>query len=88
MIWGIVNIGDAKQLGTIGKKLIIRFLSISTLFGVVSMAAALAVFRIPLGGAQSGQAVVRSVVEMLLDMERLMYHIGKHALAAYNCFEE
>lgn len=27
-------------------------------------------------------------LEMLLDMERLMYHVGKHALSAYNCFEE
>ena len=27
-------------------------------------------------------------LEMQIDMERLMYHIGKHALTAYNCFEE
>ena len=27
-------------------------------------------------------------LEMQIDMERLLYHIGKHALTAYNCFEE
>ena len=26
--------------------------------------------------------------EMQIDMERLLYHIGRHALTAYNCFEE
>ena len=27
-------------------------------------------------------------LEMQIDMERLLYHIGRHALTAYNCFEE
>lgn len=27
-------------------------------------------------------------LEMQIDMERLLYHIGKHALQSYNCFEE
>ena len=27
-------------------------------------------------------------LEMQIDMERLLYHIGRHALSAYNCFEE
>lgn len=27
-------------------------------------------------------------LEMQIDMERLLYHIGKHALESYNCFEE
>ena len=27
-------------------------------------------------------------LEMQIDMERLLYHIGRHALQAYNCFEE
>jgi sugar phosphate isomerase/epimerase len=27
-------------------------------------------------------------LEMRIDMERLLYHIGRHALTAYNCFEE
>ncbi len=27
-------------------------------------------------------------LEMQIDMERLLYHIGRHALQSYNCFEE
>ena len=27
-------------------------------------------------------------LEMQIDMERLLYHVGKHALQSYNCFEE
>lgn len=27
-------------------------------------------------------------LEMQIDMERLLYHVGKHALSAYDCFEE
>lgn len=27
-------------------------------------------------------------LEMQIDMERLLYHVGKHALEAYDCFEE
>ena len=27
-------------------------------------------------------------LEMQIDMERLLYHIGKHTLQSYNCFEE
>ena len=27
-------------------------------------------------------------LEMQMDMERLLYHVGKHALTAYDCFEE
>ena len=27
-------------------------------------------------------------LEMQVDMERLLYHVGKHALSAYDCFEE
>jgi Na+/H+-dicarboxylate symporter len=68
MVWGILNIGDTRQLGTIGKQLLSRFLLISTVFGVVCLAAALLVFRPRMSGAQSGQAVIQSVIEMLLDI--------------------
>ena len=32
--------------------------------------------------------LLNPTLEMQIDMERLLYHIGKHALTAYNCFEE
>ncbi|MBR4961444.1 MAG: cation:dicarboxylase symporter family transporter [Clostridia bacterium] len=68
MIWGIVNIGDAKLLGTIGKKLILRFIAISTVFSAVCMGGALLVFQPQFSGGQSSMAVLQSVVEMILDI--------------------
>ena len=68
MVWGIVNIGDARQLGVIGRKLLGRFLVISSLFGLVCMGAALVWFRPALGGVQSGQTVFQSIVEMVMDI--------------------
>lgn len=68
MVWGIVNIGDTRQLGVIGKKLLGRFLLISSSFGVVCMGAALVFLRPALGGVQSSRSVFQSIVEMVLDI--------------------
>ena len=68
MVWGIVNIGDTRQLGVIGRKLLGRFLLISSVFGVFCMGAALLWFRPALGGTQSSQTIFQSVVEMVLDI--------------------
>ena len=68
MVWGIVNIGDTRRLGVIGRKLLGRFLLISSAFGVFCMAAALVCFRPALSGLQSSQSVFQSIVEMVLDV--------------------
>ncbi len=50
--------------------------------------------RAPKDGRQPRQTFERDTrlwsptLEMQIDMERLLYHIGKHALQSYNCFEE
>ena len=66
MIWGISNIGDMKQLGTIGSKLLSRFLLVTIGYAIICLLVGLAVFAPPFGDAQSGQAVAQSIVEMLL----------------------
>ena len=55
---------------------------------------ALNVLRAAKDGRQPRQKFERDTrlanpsLEMQIDMERLLYHVGKHALTAYNCFEE
>lgn len=66
MVWGIVNIGDTRQLGRIGKKLLGRYMIVSIIVGIVCMIAAVSFFKPTLSGAQSGQAVLQSVIEMVL----------------------
>ncbi|MBQ6900604.1 MAG: cation:dicarboxylase symporter family transporter [Firmicutes bacterium] len=68
MVWGIVNIGDTRQLGRIGKKLLGRYMIVSIIVGIVCMIAAVSFFKPTLSGAQSGQAVLQSVIEMVLDI--------------------
>jgi len=68
MVWGIINIGDTRQLGTIGKKLLSRFMVISAIVGIICAAVAIPFFHISLSGTQSGQAIMQSVVEMILDI--------------------
>ena len=68
LVWGIVNIGDTRQLGVIGRKLLGRFLVISSVFGVFCMGAALLWFRPALGGTQNSQTILQSIVEMVLDL--------------------
>lgn len=68
VIWGMVNIGDTRQLGAIGSRLVIRFLLVSTLFGILCMGVALWFLRPALGGTQSGLEVMQSLVEMVLDI--------------------
>ena len=68
LVWGIVNIGDTRQLGVIGRKLLGRFLVISSVFGVFCMGAALLWFRPALGGTQNSQTILQSIVEMVLDI--------------------
>jgi len=68
MVWGIVNIGDTRQLGRIGKKLLGRYMIVSIIVGIVCMIAAVSFFKPMLSGAQSGQAVLQSVIEMVLDI--------------------
>lgn len=68
MVWSIFNIGDVRQLGTIGKKLMSRFMLISSAFGVACAVAAVLWLRLDLGRAQSGEEVLQSVVEMVLDI--------------------
>jgi len=68
MVWGIVNIGDTRQLGRIGKKLLGRYMIVSIIVGIICMIAAVSFFKPTLSGAQSGQAVLQSVIEMVLDI--------------------
>lgn len=68
MVWGIINIGDPRQLGVIGKKLMSRFFLISTLCGIVSTLVALPVFGFKLSDTQNGQGVLQSVIKMVLDI--------------------
>jgi sugar phosphate isomerase/epimerase len=55
---------------------------------------ALNVLRAAKDGRQPRQKFERDTrlanpsLEMQIDMERLLYHVGKHALTAYDCFEE
>ena len=67
MVWGIVNIGDTRQLGVIGKKLLGRFLLVSSAFGAVCLGAAVLAFPPDLGGS-GGEAVLSSLVELVLDI--------------------
>ena len=55
---------------------------------------ALNVLRAAKDGRQPRQKFERDTrladpgLELQIDMERLLYHVGKHALSAYDCFEE
>jgi hypothetical protein len=55
---------------------------------------ALNVLRAAKDGRQPRQRFERDTrlanpsLEMQIDMERLLYRVGKHALSAYGCFEE
>lgn len=64
--WGIFNIGDTKQLGIIGKKLLMRFLFVGLLVGVFSMAFSLLVWRIKPTASVSGENIFSKLFEMLL----------------------
>ncbi|MBQ9932081.1 MAG: cation:dicarboxylase symporter family transporter [Firmicutes bacterium] len=68
MVWGIVNIGDVRQLGSIGKKLLGRFLMGSMGLGIIVTFIAVFYYGLDLSGTQGGQAVVQSIVEMILDI--------------------
>ena len=68
MVWGIVNIGDTRQLGLVGKKLLSRFLSVSSFFALLALFAALLWFRPTLAGGGGSGPVLQSIVEMVLDI--------------------
>ncbi len=63
--WGIYNIGDARRLGIIGKKLLFRFLTVALAVGVVSMLAALCVWGVKPTSASSGENVFQSLCGMI-----------------------
>ncbi len=68
IIWGIYNIGDSKQLGTIGKKVITRFFGTLMCIAAFCMVLSLSIFDINLGGGTDSANVFRSVIEMILNI--------------------
>ena len=66
MVWGIVNVGDTRQLGLVGRKLLSRFLLVSTLFAALALGAALLWFRPAVSPGGTGGSVLSSIVEMVL----------------------
>ena len=68
MVWGIVNMGDTRQLGLVGRKLLTRFLLYAFLFAALALCAALFWFRPTVTGGGAGGSVLQSVVEMVLDI--------------------
>ena len=68
MVWGIVNMGDTRQLGLVGKNLLGRFLLVSAGFAALALFAALFWFRPVLSGGAGGDSVLASIVGMVLDI--------------------
>ena len=68
MVWGIVNIGDTRQLGLVGRKLLTRFLAVSAAFAALALGASLLWFRPMIAQGGAGGSVVQSIVEMVLDI--------------------
>lgn len=68
IIWGIYNIGDSKQLGTIGKKVISRFFGTLICIAAFCMVLSLSIFDITLGGGTDSANVFKSVIEMILNI--------------------
>ena len=68
MVWGIVNMGDTRQLGLVGSKLLTRFLLVSVLFAVLALGASILWFRPAIAQGGSGGSVLQSIVEMVLDI--------------------
>ncbi len=68
IIWGIYNIGDSKQLSTIGKRIILRFSFVLICIAVSCLLISLAIFDIRIGGGSDSTSVFRSVIEMVLNI--------------------
>ncbi len=68
IIWGIYNIGDSKQLGIIGKRVILRFFGTLIVIAGFCMLLSLAVFDIKLGVGEDSANVFKSVIEMILNI--------------------
>ncbi len=68
IIWGIYNIGDSKQLGTIGKKIILRFSCVLICIAAFCTLISLTIFDVKLGGSTDSSNVFRSIIEMVLNI--------------------
>ncbi len=68
VVWGVVNIGNSRQLGHIGKKVCLRFLwgnCVAALLGGMLMAL---FFPVGLKGAGSGEGQFMALIDMLFDI--------------------
>lgn len=66
VLWGIYSIGDVASFGKIGKRMIVRFLLMSTLLLLIAACATVPFFTVSLGG--SNKADFSDLYQMLLDI--------------------
>jgi len=68
VIWGIYGIGDTVTLGTVGKKLIIRFIALMFVIVLLAILSAVPILGINVVGGGTVSSAFDDILEMILDI--------------------